>query len=373
MVKNKNILWGICGIGGGHVFRQIPLIEHFAKANNIMIFAYGTAYDVMKQRYGKSDNVKVQGVAVPYIVGNKDGLDFAASAAHPANKKINFEEINIRAMAAAESFIGKPDLVISDYEPVSAKYAYMHDAPLVTIDQQSKYLIGDFPANLNNTGYIDEVQRLNMFFPKARARIACSFFNVAAREGAKEKVTLMPPVFRSVIEKLERQKSEKTSILVYFSAQNFGGQTMEDVVELFRDCSQAHFVLYGDGSERKIRGRLPANVVMGVESNEGFLQDLSTAHGILSTAGHGLLSEAMYLGIPVLALPLPLYEQQMNAKVIADNAFGMASAHLNLSELQSFIQDLPKFAANIAADKDILLKGQGKPKVIRKLNSLLKR
>jgi uncharacterized protein (TIGR00661 family) len=317
--------------------------------------------------------VKVQGVAVPYIVGNEDGLDFAASVTHPANKKINFDAVNIRAMAAAQYFIGKPDLVISDYEPISAKYAYMHDAPLVTIDQQSKYLVGDFPARLNDTGYIDEVQRLNMFFPKARARIACSFFNVVAYAGAREKVTMMPPIFRTVIEKLERQKSEKPSILVYFSEQNFGGQSMQDVVELCRGCPDTDFVLYGNGSEERLRAFLPANVKIGANSNEGFLEDLAAAHGILTTAGHGLLSEAMYLGIPVLALPLPLYEQQMNAKIIADNGFGMASDKLNLSELQNFIQDMPKFADNIAADKDVLLKGQSKPKVIRKLNGILRR
>jgi Glycosyl transferase family 1 len=69
-------------------------------------------------------------------------LDFAASLDAAQNQHINFFQENIAAMAQAQKMIGKPDLVISDYEPVSAQYAYAYDAPLITVDQQSKYLIG---------------------------------------------------------------------------------------------------------------------------------------------------------------------------------------------------------------------------------------
>src|SRR3972149_4745327 len=53
------------------------------------------------------------------------------------------------------------------------------NVPLVTSDQQSKFLFGDFPVTLGGFTYEDEVKRLSMFFPKADKRIACSFFRVA--------------------------------------------------------------------------------------------------------------------------------------------------------------------------------------------------
>jgi hypothetical protein len=49
-----------------------------------------------------------------------------------------------RPWRLTQELIGKPDLVISDYEPISAQYAYASGTPLVTIDQQSKYLVGDY-------------------------------------------------------------------------------------------------------------------------------------------------------------------------------------------------------------------------------------
>jgi hypothetical protein len=79
----------------------------------------------------------------------------------------------------------------------------------------------------------------------------------------------------------------------------------------------------------------------------------------------------MYLNIPVMALPLPLYEQQMNAKIIADNSFGQSSQCLCATELQSFIAQMPQYAARIKQDQKALLKGDGRSHIIKKLNGLM--
>ena len=41
----------------------------------------------------------------------------------------------------------------------------------------------------------------------------------------------------------------------------------------------------------------------------------------------------MFLGIPVYALPLPLYEQQLNADVIAEGRFGIKEDCLSMNGL----------------------------------------
>ena len=62
-------------------------------------------------------------------------------------------------------------------------------------------------------------------------------------------------------------------------------------------------------------------------SVEGFLEDLRTARGVVTGGGFSLLSEAVYLGKPVLAIPLRgQFEQLMNARYLERNRYG-ACAH----------------------------------------------
>ncbi len=49
MTKRK-ILYGICGIGTGHTYRQLPIVEHFVgKGDRLVIFAYGESLDFYRE------------------------------------------------------------------------------------------------------------------------------------------------------------------------------------------------------------------------------------------------------------------------------------------------------------------------------------
>ena len=55
----------------------------------------------------------------------------------------------------------------------------------------------------------------------------------------------------------------------------------------------------------------------------GFLADLAACSYVIANGGLSLLSEALYLGKPVLCLPVQfLYEQFFNAYLLAKNGFG---------------------------------------------------
>jgi hypothetical protein len=85
--------------------------------------------------------------------------------------------------------------------------------PLITIDQQSKYLCGNYPS-LNGKSVISEIMRLRMFLPKANARIACSFFNVDTSEN-KFNVIILPPTIKDQILNI-KEKRRKHNIVIYF-------------------------------------------------------------------------------------------------------------------------------------------------------------
>lgn len=362
----KKILYGVCGIGNGHTQQQLPLIEHFSKSSKIVIFSYDSSFSFYSKYYKDNPNITILEVAVPFYVGNRDGIDFEATEKLPSNKR-DYKGINGKAFADVERIIGIPDIVITDYEPICAEFSYKHQVPLITLDQQSKYLMGEFPRDLHGQTYADEVARLKMFFPMASVRIACSFFKVAKKNNGED-VLILPPIIKDSVLAISNDPKKPISLLVYFSSQKEFPQALSEISSIFSkipliqfhvfapniddfvECENTHFYKYGDSR---------------------FSEVLRDCSGVISTAGHTLLAEAMYLGIPVYAIPLSVYEQQMNAEVIGVNEFGVRSETINERALNDFISNLDRFRHNIKEDKYILMRANGRDEIIANINKYL--
>ena len=108
-----------------------------------------------------------------------------------------------------------------------------------------------------------------------------------------------------------------------------------------------HLVVYSSGEPRAARGAAsqaasPAgstgcaaarrtdetdgNLEFRPRSNEGFVEDLRTARGVVAGGGFSLLSEAVYLGKPMLAIPLRgQFEQLMNARYLEREGYGICA------------------------------------------------
>lgn len=357
-VKQKKILWWVCGIGNGHTYRQLPLIEHFAKTHRIVIFWYDASYKFFSSHYKKHKNISVVAVKIPFYGTLKDWLDF-----HPKHTSPHYEQINGDAMATAQKLIGKPDLVISDYEPISAQYAYAHRAPLVTIDQQSKYLSSAFPEYIWDYSLLDERMRLRMFFPVAHTRIACSFFTIPQGEKTDEKVVSFPSIIRDEVIKMKTKKTgKKKSVLVYLSINKRLHQSVNTIEDVLAKHEDTMFHLFVPTSYKAPAGR--KNVKIYTQWDTIFDTILAQCDGIISTAGHSLLSEAMYLGIPVYAMPLALYEQQMNGLMIASNGYGISAPTLDSKKLGYFLEHLPEFTREIKSKKNLMFHTSGKQQII---------
>lgn len=363
--EQPKILYGICGIGNGHTNRQLPLIEHFARKSRMMIFGYGESYAHFSTKFQSSDSIHVEEVAVPFYVGNHEGIDFEATANHPLNRSRDFHRVNAHALAKAQNFLGKPDLVITDYEPVSAQYAYAHHAPFVTIDQQSKFLCGDFPE-LQGHSCRDEIARLLMFFPRADTRIACSFFQVPPKENPDAEVLLYPPLLKESVVRLQRDAVRKMdSVLLYVSSQKEFIQPYDELLGICDSQRNTLFHIFARGITQEKSAR--ANVHIYEHGDPRFEQVFSDCGGIVSTAGHTLLSEAMHAEIPVYAIPLPLYEQKMNAEIIDEHGFGVSHPRMDEDHLADFVRRLPQFAKAIRDDKEVLLHGPSQQSIIQYL------
>lgn len=370
----KKILYGICGIGHGHLFRQLPVIHYLLEQNHqILVFTYGQAYDYLKKKYQDNPLIKIQKVWVPYYVGNTqhNTVDFQLTSQHKSNHLSERFSDNLLAFSVAQQWLGKPNLVISDYEPNSVQYGYAYQTQVVTFDQQSKYLLQAFPEPLNELYYQDEVMRLNMFFPQAK-RVACSFFKPLIENRGQQidkktqDVTLITPFMRKEIQHIKanlntnraRYEQEK-SYLIYLTAQEGFKQNLSQIVDILKQRKEEFHIFLSiqdiDKNSDFIFSLHTSNIFIYPQGSTEFFSILEKANGIICTAGHSLLSEAMYLHKPVYALPLSLYEQALNAYVISHYEFGVENTMIDKNSLAKFIENIEVYRKNIIVNKNNIL------------------
>jgi len=84
-------------------------------------------------------------------------------------------------------------------------------------------------------------------------------------------------------------------------------------------------------------------------ATEDFTQSLANCRAVITAAGHQMLSEALVLGKPVLAIPQAgQYEQKLNAIMVAKSGRGMWTTLDKLSALlPSFLSALPALSLQI--------------------------
>ncbi|EKD92723.1 MAG: hypothetical protein ACD_28C00350G0001, partial [uncultured bacterium] len=214
----------------------------------------------------------------------------------------------------------------------------------------------------------DEIARLRLFFPKAAERIATSFFDVTPKNQPDERVEMVPCVLKDDITSLRRDTSRRTrSILLYLSSQQPFGQSLNEITELCAAQKDTTFHLFAPGKTLETLPATAENVHLYRHGDSSFYSVIQQCSGIVTTAGHTLLSEAMHLEIPVYAIPFALYEQQMNARVIAQNGFGISHTSIDEPHLSEFIEGLPDFTTAIHQDRFALLRGPSQQTIIQHL------
>jgi uncharacterized protein (TIGR00661 family) len=374
---SAKVVYGVCGIGNGHTLRAAPIIEQLLERGcMVAVLAYKASFSYFSKLYADNQRVKVVPVSVPYFVGSSEGLNFSASLdILSSGDGVGSTLANMHALSELQKWLGKPNLVLSDYEPVSAQYAYAYDAPLVTIDQQSKFLLGCFKEQLSGLSSADEAARLRMFFPKAEKRLICSFYRCLGAdpsEAERAGVYWCPAPISQQVKGLVREAREDgrpKRMLGYISAQAGSEYSQERFVRQCALLSDIEWDLFfpSDIQEHD----LPSNVRCHPHGSEAFLGALTHCDGIVANAGHSLLAEAMYLAIPVLALPLMLYEQQLNAQMISANGFGILASEFNANIAKEFVDKLDVFQEAIAKDAKVLVRGDGVASVMADIAAYL--
>ena len=181
----------------------------------------------------------------------------------------------------------QPQCVISDFEPMTAYLANHYDLPLITVDNQHRmrYIEYDCPEDLQFESQVTK-NIIRAMIPRPDVSLVTTFFFGPT---TNNRTFLFPPIVRREV--LAARPEKQDHILVYVTS---GYETLLQELARF---GREQFRVYGYDRDQQ-DGVLQFKPF----SRDGFVHDLATAKAVISTAGFTLISEALSLRKPYLAL-----------------------------------------------------------------------
>lgn len=272
------ILFGIQGTGNGHISRAreiVPLLQQYGEVD---LLISGTEAEV-----SLSQPLKYRFHGFSFVFGNKGGVDNWAT----------FKLMNLPRLFKDmyQLPLKQYDLIVNDFEPVSAWACKLRGIPSVSLSHQCSFVSPNTPR-VGHSGFAEFVFR--HYSPTAH-HIGFHFERYAD--------FIHTPVIRSEIRALETStKDHYTVYLPAYDDKFLAGHLKKTDVE-WHVFSKRQKTAYRDGNVHII----PVN-------NDGFNQSLASCTGLLTGGGFEGPAEALFLGKKVMMIPMKgQYEQQCNA------------------------------------------------------------
>ncbi|MCB9640095.1 MAG: teichoic acid biosynthesis protein [Myxococcales bacterium] len=332
------ILYGVVGEGMGHATRSKVILEHLlSQGHDVQVVVSGKAHGFLKQTFEGHKKIKIreiQGLTLAFE-GNK--MDLGATVLENLWKapKNLIKNVLTYFEMMLDGF--QPQAVISDFESWAYFYAINHGVPFISIDNQqaiSRCAHKSYVTNQNSRDFWMTSFFTKMKLPGAYHYIATSFFFPPVK---KARTTLVSPILRPEILAAKSEPGEH--ILVYPSAALRG-----HIVELLRGMPY-EFRVYGMPEAGEIDGHIHLRPF----SQEGFIEDFRTARAVIAGGGFSMMSEAVHLHVPMLAVPIEgQYEQEFNARYLKQLGYGDWTFQLDRERVLRFIEDTPRYRQNLA-------------------------
>jgi uncharacterized protein (TIGR00661 family) len=322
-----NILYGVNGEGSGHSTRAKEVIRHLqGQGHKVRVVSFDRGLRNLSESF---DVTEIFGFRIAYV---NNRMRYRRTLAKNLPKAPRAARSLARLMRQAEEW--KIELVITDFEPLSCQVGFHKRLPVISIDNQhclTNVVVSMPPHYRRDAAAAKLLTRL--MTPHAWAYLVTSFFPAPTR---RKNTFLVPPILRSEI--LATKPANGEHVLVYVTSPS------PELAGLLKQV-RAKFVAYGFGREGQ-----EGNILFKKPSLETFLTDLATCKAIIANAGFSLVSEALYLGKPYLAVPVKnQFEQIFNAYYLDRTGYGAWWRELNKERVDSFLFNLPQYAEVLAS------------------------
>ncbi|MEL6131797.1 MAG: glycosyltransferase family protein [Bacteroidota bacterium] len=274
------VLYGIQGTGNGHVARARDVVPSLKRHCELDVLISGTQSEV---KLPFELDYRYRGLS--FIYNRKGGLDYGKTILHNLTPKAYREIIQFPAK--------KYDLVISDFEPVSAWAARFHKVPSICLGHQASFLSPQTPRPTKKSLLGETV--LKHYAPTDKA-VGFHF--------ERYDDFIFTPVVREDVRKLNA--TDEGHYTVYLPAFD-----EEVLIQYLRQIPEAEWQVFSKFSKQE---RHVDNVRIHPVDNEAFMKSFAGARGVLTGAGFETPAETLYLGKKLFTVPIKgQYEQYCNA------------------------------------------------------------
>ncbi|HYG38332.1 MAG TPA: glycosyltransferase family protein [Cytophagales bacterium] len=277
------ILYAIQGTGNGHLSRARDIIPILQKKGELDLLVSGIQADVtlpypVKYKFG----------GLSFIFGKKGGVDLKETF-----KRSDFSQLisEIKQVPVEEY-----DLVINDFEPVTAWACLLKRKECISLSHQAAVLHKHAP----------KPKQYDLF----GKTILKNYAPVTAKYGfhfQEYGKNIFTPVIRKEIRDIKPENHGHYT--VYLPA--YSDKKIIKILSEFKDIQWWVF------SKHNKEVYVEDNIMICPINNETFIKSMATAEGILCGAGFETPAEALFLNKKLLVIPMKnQFEQQCNAAAL---------------------------------------------------------
>lgn len=279
------ILYAIQGTGNGHISRARDIIPLLQKKGEVDILVSGTQADV-----GVGFPVKYKLKGMSFIFGKRGGVDLFETYKKAKIKRFYKE---IKGLPVEDY-----DMVINDFEPVSAWACKLKNIECIGLSHQAAVLNKKSPRP-KDSDFVGKTV-LNQYAP------------VTDKYGFHFKAydkKIFTPVIRDEIRNAIAQKLNHYT--VYLPAYDD-----ERIIKVLKEIDNVEWQVFSKHSKESYKKK---NVFINPISNEAFIKSLIASTGVFCGAGFETPAEALFLQKKLMVIPMKgQYEQQCNAAALKE-------------------------------------------------------
>lgn len=308
-VKNKpiRILYGVQATGNGHITRARVMQQALAQRNIEVDYVFsGRAKDKLFDMAQFGDYQVLR------------GLTFATEAG-----KINYAKTALEASLLTlwrdikQLSLQHYDLVITDFEPVTAWAARRAGVPCIGLGHQ--YAFQYAVPRAEDNWVASMVMR---WFAPASIALGAHWHHFNA--------PILPPLIHVAAPERPVQPEQ---VLVYLPFED-----PNTVLQLLAPIKDYQFHFFSDGLKAGQHGQIQVHPF----GRESFQLQLQSAASVLCNAGFELASEALHLGKRILVKPVfGQMEQASNALALSQLGYGQACRQLSTERIAQWLATAP--------------------------------
>jgi uncharacterized protein (TIGR00661 family) len=319
------LLYAIQGTGNGHIARAREIIPFLQKQHEVDILISGTQSDI-----DLPFAVTYRFKGLSFVFGKKGGVDI-----YKTYKKGNLREL-FREVNALD--VQQYDLVLNDFEPVSAWACRLNHTACISVSHQAAVLNKNAP----------QPKRTDYFGKAVLKKYAPTTSQYGFHFQAYDKNIFTPVIRKEIRDCMIENQGHYT---VYLPAYDD-----ERILSVLKECGSTSWEVFSKHNKKTIREK---NIVIRPIENDAFIKSMASAEGVLCGAGFETPAEALYLGKKLMVIPMKTqFEQQCNAAALKKMGVPVIKSlkKKNIDKIRTWLQSAQSIPVDYPDNTESILK-----------------